>query len=192
MKQLNPHSSEIRIKGILKGLVTTTTPNKTSFSGLDKISNWWDNPKTQLYELRFLHHNAYVNRGMHILLNRAFRTTENQITHMFISTSSDAVTGATTTVGGTSVFRAFDSTPSAAAALTISALATFTKANIDTLAAAIRKIGMAASSTDAGTDLVDVIGGTGVAPYDEDISINLLSADNVTLTPQIDTILTAV
>lgn len=183
--------SRIGVKGVCNLLVETSTPDAAVIKGFDVIHEWRKHPETGLWFKQFYRENAYVDRGLHILLNRAFRTDESQIQYMFISTDSTAVTGSTITVGGSSVFNVFSSTPTAAASKTISASSNFSKADIDSLAAAIRKIGMATTSTDAGTGLVDVIGGTGLSPYNEDITIDLLNADNVTLTPQIDTILTA-
>lgn len=79
-------------------------------------------------------------------------------------------------------------------AQTVTAGASFTNADFATPASPtsanaifkINKIGLLNTATDAGTGLIDVIGGTGgTAPYNKSFSVDFTNAGTFTLTPQI-------
>ncbi len=64
--------------------------------------------------------------------------------------------------------------------------AVFTDASFTSGVFVINKVGLLNTSTDAGTGLIDVIGGTGgSSPYNRTFQLDLTSAGSFTLTMQI-------
>jgi hypothetical protein len=117
--------------------------------------------------------NTFVNTGLNLVLDRFFgiNGTPAAPTGIAVSADQQAITGATTLLdpaGDLTGFTraAFDSTPTRASQ-TVTAAATFTQA---TVSFAIHKVGLLNTTTDAGTGLVDVIGGTGNSPFTIDLS----------------------
>jgi hypothetical protein len=67
----------------------------------------------------------------------------------------------------------------------VTAGATFTNSSFTSGVFAINKVGFLLAATDATGNLVDVIGGSGTAPYSRAFSLNLTSAGTFTFTAQI-------
>lgn len=147
-------------------------------------------------------HNAFVNLGLHYVLDRIFNlnTPATAITHMGITDDSQTVTAATTLLnpagGGSNLnIKALATGTGATAttrtAETVSASAGWTKADANFV---IAKVGLLTTSTDAGDDtvptvtgVVNIIGGTGGAsPYNEPLSIDLTGTTAFNLTLQLD------
>lgn len=128
--------------------------------------------------------NAFLNNGLGIALDRLFGlgTPPAAISHIGVSSDNTAVTAATMTLGGTVSIKAIS--PAATRTnQTVTAGAVFTQADV---AFAIRKVGLLSTSTDAGTGLVDVIGGSGgAAPYNQSLTIDLTATSSFSLTLQI-------
>lgn len=127
--------------------------------------------------------NAFVNIGLNNALDRLFNlASPTQPTHIGLSSNTAAVTAATTTLGGTVSIKAFSPAASRASQV-VTAGATFTQADV---AFVITKVGLLNTSTDAGTGLYDVIGGTGgSAPYNQPFTIDLTGTTSFSLTMQI-------
>lgn len=117
--------------------------------------------------------NTFVNTGLNMALDRLFGINgpPTAPTGIAVSPDDQAISGATTLLdpatGDTGFVRkAFDSTPTRSSQ-TVTTLATFTQADVTF---AINKVGILNTTTDAGTGLLDVIGGTGNSPFTIDLT----------------------
>lgn len=147
-------------------------------------------------------HNAFVNLGLHYVLDRIFNlnTPSTAITHMGITDDTQTVTASTVLLnpagGGSNLnIKALASGVGATAttrtAETVSASAGWTKADANFV---IAKVGLLTAATDAGDDtvptvngVVNIIGGTGgSSPYNEPLSIDLTGTSAFNLTLQLD------
>lgn len=138
------------------------------------------------------HRNAFVNTGLNLSLDRLFGlSAATAITSIGVSSDSTAVTASTTflngAAGGTAANTIIKTISPAATrtAQTVTAGATFANADFTSGVFAIKKVGLLNTGTDAGTGLVDVIGGSGTAPYNKPFTIDLTSAGTFSLTLQI-------
>jgi hypothetical protein len=131
-------------------------------------------------------HNAYVNTGLNNSLDREFGLGGNAVSRMGVTNDTTAVTATTTkldpTDNDTVIIKAFD-TAATRTNQTVSAVSTFTKSDGNI---AYTKVGLLTTTTDAGTGLVNVIGGGGTAPYDESFSIDLTGTTDFSVTIQLD------
>lgn len=134
-------------------------------------------------ELILTRKNAFVNIGLNNALDLLFALAAPGVpSRIQLSSSTTAVTAATTTMGGTISNKAI-SPAASRASQTVTAGATFTQADV---AFVITKVGLLNTSTDAGTGLYDVIGGTGgSAPYNQPFTIDLTGTTSFSLTMQI-------
>lgn len=139
---------------------------------------------------RFRQHNAFVNTGLDHALDRQMGTNgpPAAISHMGVTSDATAVTASTTTLGGTPTIVAV-SNKVEASSQTASADGTFTEANADF---AHKKVGFLNTATDAGTGLINVIGGAGTSPYDEPFTVDLSSADTFSVTYTLSLVASAV
>lgn len=147
-------------------------------------------------------HNAFVNLGLHFVLDRIFNinTPNTAITHMGISDDTAAVTATTLLLdasagGGSPNIRALASGVGAAATTrsgnTVTCSAGWEPPDFSTVFS-ITKVGLLNTSTDAGDDTVptvqgimNIIGGTGgAAPYNEPFTIDLRNVSDFDLTLQ--------
>lgn len=138
------------------------------------------------------HHNAYVTTGLQNSLNREFGLGGNPVGYIGVSNNNTAVTAATVYLNGASGGAAANTiilaiSPTATlSSTTVTAGATFTNASFTSGVFAINKVGLLTTATDAGTGLVDVIGGSGgSAPYNKTFGLDLTSAGNFSLVLQI-------
>lgn len=128
--------------------------------------------------------NTFVNTGLNMALDRLFNIGGPPAAPTGIAVSADdqSISGSTTLLdpasGDTGFTRAaFDSTP-VRSSQTVTCVATFTQA---TVTFAMNKVGILNTTTDAGTGLLDVIGGTGNSPF----TIDLTGVSSWTLTMSI-------
>lgn len=137
---------------------------------------------------RLQHRNGVVNTGLNIALDRLFGISgpPAAISNIALSSSTATVTAATTTLGGTVSFK----TISPAASRTnqvVTAGATWTEADSPgPKTFVVTKVGLLNTATDAGTGLLDVIGGTGgSAPFNQPFTIDLTNVTTFSLVMQI-------
>lgn len=151
----------------------------------------------QMYEadddcIVLAHHNAYVNTGLNNSLDREFGIGGTAVGFIGVSNNSTAVTASTTFLNGASGGAAANTiikaiSPAATrTAQTVTGGATFTNADFTGGVFIWNKIGLLTTSTDVGTGLVDVIGGTGgTTPYNRTFVLDLTGAGAFTVTAQI-------
>lgn len=138
------------------------------------------------------HHNAYVNTGLNNSLDREFGLGGAAITSIGVSSNATAVTAATTFLNGASGGAAANTiiktiSPAASrSSQTVTAGATFVNADFTSGVFIWNKIGLLNTATDAGTGLIDVIGGTGgTTPYNRTFSLDLTGAGTFSVVAQI-------
>jgi hypothetical protein len=190
-----PNQSSISKTGILTLTATVQYPHKVEASG--DIVEWIDRGEGLL---RVVHHNAYVNSGLNISLDRAFGISGPPAAIGFIGVSSDstAVTATATflngVAGGTAANTIIKAISPAASRTnqTVTAGATFANADFTSGVFIVNKVGLLNTATDAGTGLIDVIGGSGgTTPYNKTFSVDFTNAGTFSLTPQIAVTATA-
>lgn len=145
------------------------------------------------------HQNAYVNLGLNNALDREFNLGGTAVGFIGVSSNTTAVTATSTFLNGASGGAAANTiikaiSPAASrTGQTVTAGATFVNADFTAGVFAWNKIGMLTTSTDAGTGLVDVIGGTGgTAPYNKTFTVDLSNAGTFSVVAQIAVTATAV
>lgn len=138
------------------------------------------------------HHNAYVNTGLDNALDLEFGLGGTAIGHIGVSSDNTAVTAATVYLNGASAGTAANTiikaiSPAATrSAQTTTAGATFVNADFTGGLFIWYKIGLLNTATDAGTGLVDVIGGSGgSSPYNRTFTLDLTNAGTFSVTAQI-------
>lgn len=143
-------------------------------------------------ELLLLHRNAYVNTGLNNALDREFGLGGNSVAYIGVDNNSTAVTAATVylhgAAGATAANQIIKAISPAATRTnqTTTAGATFANADFTSGVFVINKLGFLTTATDAGTGLVDVIGGTaGSAPYNRTFVLDLTGAGTFSATLQI-------
>lgn len=131
--------------------------------------------------------NAFVNRGLQMMLDRAWSLAGagNPVSHVGISGDSSAVTAATTTIGTPNAIKVVNNATRTNQTVATNAL--FSEADISF---AMRKVALL--NANSNTAVIDIIGGTGAAPYDDDLTLDLTNVDEWDLTFQVDVTLTAV
>lgn len=160
----------------------------------------WFHSKKRRHRLHVEHHNAYVNTGLNNALDREWGLGGTAIGWIGVDNNSTAVTATTTFLHGAS---AGTQPPTASANQVIKAISpAATRTNQTTTGGAtfanadftgggnsvfvINKIGLLTASTDTGSALVDVIGGTaGSAPYNRTFVLDLTGAGTFSATLQI-------
>lgn len=176
--------------GLLVATIRTPDPDAVVVEGMefkrhDRGQLWaprWVDDALE-WEAKAYRHNAFVNIGLNNGLDLLFALASPAVpSRIQVSNSTSAVTAATTTMGGTISNKAFS--PAASRTLqTVTAGATYTQADV---AFVITKVGLLNTSTDAGTGLYDVIGGTGgSAPYNQPFTIDLTGTTAFSLLMQI-------
>jgi hypothetical protein len=138
--------------------------------------------------------NGVVNLGLQSAQDRWFGINgpPGAISHIGLSSSTATVTAATTTLGGTVSIKAIS--PAASRTnQTVTAGATWTQADSPgPKTFVVTKVGLLNTSTDAGTGLMNVIGGTGgSSPYNEPFTVDFTSITTFSLKFQIDMLATA-
>lgn len=143
-------------------------------------------------EIHLWHNNAYVNTGLNNSLDREFGLGGTAIGFIGVSSNTTAVTATTVFLNGASggaaantIIKAISPAASRVAQTTTGG-ATFVNADFTSGVFAWAKIGYLTTSTDAGTGLVDVIGGTGgTSPYNRTFALDLTSAGAFSVTAQL-------
>lgn len=182
------------VKGSMRCLIETPDPDAVVVEGLDVEQDWVKDPVSGVWRMVVARHNAFLNQGLQAILRRYFSIAAVPAAPTGIAVSSDntAVLAGTTTFGGTFRYSAFNATFPSIAAQTVSAQSSFTKgAGAGQIDFAVRKIGITNATADTAGAVQDIIGGAGVAPYNEPLTIDLSSTTAFTVTPQIDVTLTA-
>ena len=163
---------------------------------------WWtdaDGKRLRLWHkksrrctLHMRHHNAYVNTGLNNALDREFGLGGTAVGYIGVDNNSGAVTASTTYLHGAAGATAANQiikaiSPAATrSSQTVTGGATFANADFTSGVFVINKLGFLTTSTDAGTGLVDVIGGTGgVSPYNRTFVLDLTGAGTFSATLQI-------
>lgn len=126
-------------------------------------------------------HNAFVNQGLEVMLDRAYGISgpPSAISHIGVTSDSTAVTAASTSLdaGATGDLDIKPFSPAASRTnQTVDAGATFTEADVNYV---MRKIGLLNGATDG--NLIDAIGGGGAAPYDDSFTLDLTSTSTFSL-----------
>lgn len=173
-----PNGGDIRIAGV--GVELPDNAKRPVLFGGDTGAILRCEPGQELILTR---KNAFVNIGLNNALDLLFALASPGVpSRIQLSSSTAAVTAATTTMGGTVSNKAISPAASRASQV-VTAGATFTQADV---AFVITKVGLLNTSTDAGTGLYDVIGGTGgSAPYNQPFTIDLTGTTSFSLTMQI-------
>lgn len=138
-------------------------------------------PGTRLHLRR---HNGLVNLGLGIVLDRLFNLSgpPGPMDHIGLSSDNSTVTASTTTAGGAVSIKTYSPAASRTGQV-VTAGATWTQADV---AFVIHKIFLLNTATDAGTGLLDVIGGAGgAAPYNNPFTIDLTTVPVWSLVLQI-------
>jgi hypothetical protein len=176
--------SSVGRRGIARLTVEAEFPERI-YARADRL--WWDDGR-----LRLEHANAYVNTGLQNSLNREFGLGGTAIGWIGVDNNTTAVTATTTFLHGASGATAANQiikaiSPAATlSAQTVTAGATFANADFTSGVFVINKLGLLTTSTDAGTGLVDVIGGTGgTSPYNRTFVLDLTAAGTFSATLQI-------
>jgi hypothetical protein len=136
--------------------------------------------------------NAYVNTGLSNSLLREFGLGGTAVGYIGVSSNTTAVTASTVYLNGTvagtaanTIIKAISPTATISGQ-TVTAGATFANADFTSGVFVMNKLGLLTTSTDAGTGLVDVIGGTGgTNPYNLTFSLDLTGAGSFSVTIQI-------
>lgn len=145
------------------------------------------------------HRNAYVNLGLNNALDKEHQGTGTTVGFIGVSSNTTAVTNATTFLnggsGGTAANTIIKATTNSRSAQvnTDQVTSAFVNADFTSGVFVWNKIGLLNTSTDAGTGLIDVIGGTGgSSPYNRTFSLDLTAAGTFSVTPAIAVTATAV
>ena len=145
------------------------------------------------------HSNAYVNTGLNSALDREWGLGGTAIGYVGVDNNSTAVTAATVylhgAAGATAANQIIKAISPAATRTnqTTTGGATFANADFSSGVFVINKVGLLNTATDAGTGLIDVIGGTGgSAPYNRTFVLDLTGAGTFQATLQVAVTATAV
>jgi hypothetical protein len=118
--------------------------------------------------IRAWHRNIYVNTGLTNALLREFgQAGGNPVGFMGITGNNSGVNAGTTNLGGTPIIKAL--TTNTIAGQTVTAGTVFNNTD-GSQAFAWTKCGLLTTATDAGTGLVDVVGGNGNRPFTIDVT----------------------
>jgi hypothetical protein len=137
------------------------------------------------------HHNAYVNTGLNNSLDRESGAGGTAVGFMGFSSNTTAVTASTVNLNGASGGSAANTiiksctNARSGQTTTYTVGSAFVNGDFTSGVFVLNKFGLLTTSTDAGTGLVDVIGGSGgSSPYNRTFSIDLTAAGTFSLTPQ--------
>jgi hypothetical protein len=166
--------SNIKIKGTLSCAITLKKEDleKVNIEGLNDYSLSYDGDDVTISGWRS---NTFVNQGLEIALDCLGGLSGGTISHIGVTNDSTAVTATTVKLdpSGTNSKTLLAVQSLSRTGRILSGQGTFTNVNSPF---AYRKIGFLTTSTDAGTGLIDVIGGGGAAPYDQAFNIDLTGA----------------
>ena len=164
----------MNIKGTLKCEITIPSNDfeKVKIEGLKNKHTHFDGDNVTISGERS---NSFVNIGLENALNLLAGLGGSAISHIGVTDDATVVTATTTKLDPTDddnvAILAVQSL--AVTGRVLSGEATFTHVNANF---AYKKIGFLTTATDAGTGLIDVIGGGGTAPYNQAFNIDLTGA----------------
>lgn len=163
--------------------------------GDDELPTWLIEQIEQVEtppDLILMHANAYVNTGLNNSLDREWGLGGTAIGWIGVDNNSTAVTASTVylhgAAGATAANQIIKAISPAATRTnqTTTGGATFANADFTSGVFVINKLGLLNTSTDAGTGLIDVIGGTGgSSPYNRTFVLDLTGAGTFSATLQI-------
>lgn len=182
---------------IIKGMARTKEAALAGDLETDVALMWTEQPNGMWKHNPLYRHNAFVRNGLNAVAERMFGIgTTAALTRIYLSADAQAVTLATVLIdpaGGATGVASKVFSPAASLAPTtsiVTAGATFTQADV---AFSIQKMGLSNAATDLGTTtpgaiagIWDIIGGAGIAPYDQDFIADYTGSTTFTLTPSID------
>lgn len=186
-------------KGEVLATITAEHPDRISYQA-DKA--WWTDKngrrvrrwhsRRRRHTLHLRHHNAYVNTGLNNSLDLEWGLGGTAINHIGVDNNSTAVTATTVylhgAAGATAANQIIKAISPAATRTnqTTTGGATFANADFTSGVFVINKIGLLNTATDAGTGLIDVIGGTaGSSPYNRTFVLDLTGAGTFSATLQV-------
>jgi hypothetical protein len=176
------------LTGLLRLTLQCDHPDRVKIQG----ARWKFSKKQDLFLLE--EPNGFVNTGLNLFLDRAYGISGPPAAVGFIGVSSSTSAVVATTVflnggaGGTAANTIIKALSPAASRTnqTVTAGATFVNADFTSGVFVINKIGLLTTANDAGTGLIDVVGGTsGADPYSRTFSVDFTNAGSFTLVPQI-------
>lgn len=176
----------LRISGLLRAVIRAQYPDRVRLDGehIRRAGDLW------VVE----HRNAFVNTGLNIALDRLYGISgpPAAVGYIGVDNNNSAVTASTTYLHGAAGASAANQiikaiSPAASRSnQTVTAGAVLANADFTSGVFVINKAGLLNTSTDAGTGLIDVIGGAGGAsPYNRVFQIDLTSAGTFSMTLQI-------
>jgi hypothetical protein len=168
------NSSSINIKGTLKCEITIPSSDlqKVSIEGLSNQKTHFQGESVTISGERS---NSFVNTGLENALDLLFGLGGSIVSHIGVTDDTTAVTATTTKLDPTDDDSVTLLTAQSLARTDriVTGEATFTHVNANF---AYKKIGFLSTATDAGTGLIDVIGGGGTSPYNQAFNIDLTGA----------------
>lgn len=179
----------ITVKGRLSAVIWTPDPDAVVVEGLEWDGRWKKDREGMWRSTPMERDNAFLNQGLQAILDRyaGIGGPPAVPSRIFVSSDNTAVTAATTTAGGTFRSNTMNATFPSRASQTLSFQADFTKgAGAGQIDFSVRKLGITNSATDSVGGAQDIIGGAGVSPYAEPLTIDLSSTTAFTFRPQID------
>lgn len=184
----------VKVSGHMSCAIITPDPDAAIIEGVEWEQGWVKN-EDGLWECKVGRDNAFLLQGLSNMLDRYLASIATPVYRIGASSDNLAVTAATTQFGGTTRFAPMNATfPSHAAGTALASFqGDFTKgAGAAQIDFSVRKLGVTTAAADTAGAVQDIIGGAGVAPYNEPLTIDLTSTTSFTMRPQIDILLVAV
>ena len=186
---------KIGVKGRLSLLIETPDPDACIIEGFEIKQDWVKDPNSDEWKIILERDNAFLDQGLQAIIRRYASIAAIPAAPTGIGVSSDnaAVVAGTTQFGGTFRYSVFDATFPSIAGNVGSFQSSFTKgAGAGQIDFSVRKIGITNAAADTAGAVQDIIGGAGIAPYNEPIIVDLIGATSFTFRPKIEVTLTAI
>tara|TARA_R110000868_G_scaffold103537_2_gene285106 strand:- start:92 stop:649 length:558 start_codon:yes stop_codon:yes gene_type:complete len=168
------NKSSMNIKGTLKCEITIPSNDfeKVKIEGLKNKHTQFDGDNVTISGERS---NSFVNTGLENALDLLFGLGGSIVSHIGVTDDTTVVTATTTKLDPTDDDNVtlLSAQSLARVGRVVTGEATFTHVNANF---AYKKIGFLSTATDAGTGLIDVIGGGGTSPYNQAFNIDLTGA----------------
>jgi hypothetical protein len=166
--------TNISIKGTVYPVITIKASDlsKVIIEGLDNYKEFYEGNNVTITGSRS---NTFVNTGLEIALSRLFSSSVGVLSHLGVTDDAEAVTATTVKLdpSGTNQKTILPVAEMTLTGRVLSGQAIFTNVNAPFR---YRKIGYLNTATDSGTGLIDVVGGGGDAPYNQEFNIDLTGA----------------
>lgn len=172
------HSAYVNAEGVIEFATDISVASRLLGAQLQgHIPEYVDLTKPYVY---LEHHNAYVNSGLNNSLDRESGAGGTTIGFIGVSSNTTAVTATTAFLNGASGGTAANTiikpctNSRSAQTTTYTVTSAFVNADFTSGVFVWNKVGLLNTPTDAGTGLIDVIGGTGgSSPYNKTFSMDL-------------------